>query len=199
MQIRFVLWAMTPRKLTRNMVLIMCFPKISSRMKLSFLKAYCIRHTSEVECDSLQTNWQTKTKKKKKKAELILNDSNEIGTHNHLVRKWLSVHLRTKLLWVWISLLSLKLQIRRLLRARSSFTFRQTIERRFTLKLVRDMIITQSGTNSCYKTTNLLKVWFLFLVLMKNEFAARFLGNMVKIKFLWHIFFHCSLETQYRK
>ena len=89
---------MTPRKLTRNMVLIMCFPKISSRMKLSFLKAYCIRHTSEVECDSLQT--KTQKKKKKKKAELILNDSNEIGTHNHLVRKWLSVHLRTKLLWV---------------------------------------------------------------------------------------------------
>ena len=46
-----------------------------------------------------------------------LSDSNEIRTHNHLVRKrtlnhlaslakWLSVRLRTKWLWVWISLLS---------------------------------------------------------------------------------------------
>ena len=41
-----------------------------------------------------------------------------------------------------ISLLSLKLQIWRLLLARSSLAFRQTIECRFTLKLVRDMIIT---------------------------------------------------------
>ena len=40
-----------------------------------------------------------------------------------------------------ITLLSLKLQIWRLLRGRSSLTFRQTIECRFTLKLVRDMII----------------------------------------------------------
>ena len=41
-------------------------------------------------------------------------------------------------------LLSLKLQICRLLRARSSLTFNQTVECRFTLKLVRDMIITYS-------------------------------------------------------
>ena len=42
-----------------------------------------------------------------------LRDSNEIRTHNHLVRKRtlnnLYVHLRTKWLWVRISLLSLKL------------------------------------------------------------------------------------------
>ena len=56
--------------------------------------------------------------------------------------KWLSVRLRTKWLWVRIALLSLKLQIWHLLRARSSLTFRQTIECGFTLKLVCDMIIT---------------------------------------------------------
>ena len=43
---------------------------------------------------------------------------------NHLV-KWSSVRLRTKSLWVRITLLSLKLQIWRLLRARSSLTFKQ--------------------------------------------------------------------------
>ena len=40
-----------------------------------------------------------------------------------------------------IPLLSLKLQIWRLLRARSSLTLRQTIECRFTVNLVRDIII----------------------------------------------------------
>ena len=55
--------------------------------------------------------------------------------------KELLVRLRTKWLWVRITLLSLKLQTWRLLRARSSLAIRQTIECRFTLKLVRDMII----------------------------------------------------------
>ena len=45
---------------------------------------------------------------------------------------------------IWISLLSLKLQIWCLLPARSSLTSRQTVECAFTLKLVRDMIITYS-------------------------------------------------------
>ena len=58
--------------------------------------------------------------------------------------KWLSVPLRTKWLWVRIPLPSLKLQTWRLLRARSSLTFRRTLECRFTLKLVRDMIITHN-------------------------------------------------------
>ena len=67
------------------------------------------------------------------------NDSNGIGTHNRLVSKrtlnhltklaslakWLSVLLRTKWLLVPIPLLSLKLQMSRLLRARSSLTFRK--------------------------------------------------------------------------
>ena len=44
------------------------------------------------------------------------------------------------------TLLSLKLQIWQLPRARSSLTFRQTIECGFTLELVRDIIITYSQT-----------------------------------------------------
>ena len=59
--------------------------------------------------------------------------------------KYLSVRLRTQWLWVRIPLLSPKLQIWLLLRARSSLTFRQTIECGFTLKLVPDMIITYSN------------------------------------------------------
>ena len=38
--------------------------------------------------------------------------------------KWLSVRLWTKCLWIWIPLLSLKLQISRLFQARSSLAFR---------------------------------------------------------------------------
>ena len=68
-----------------------------------------------------------------------LSDSNGIRTHDHLVRKRKLNHL-----WVRIPLLSLKLQIWSLLRARSSLTFRQTIECGVTLKLVRDMLITYS-------------------------------------------------------
>ena len=46
---------------------------------------------------------------------------------NHLasLTKWLSVFLLTKWLWVWIQLLSLKLQILQLFWARSSLIFRQ--------------------------------------------------------------------------
>ena len=86
----------------------------------------------------------------------LLSDSKGIWTHNHLAQrrtlnhlaklsslvKWLSFCLRTKWLWVWSPLLSLKLQIWRLLRARNSLTFRQTVECRSTLKLVCDMTIT---------------------------------------------------------
>ena len=58
--------------------------------------------------------------------------------------KWLSLCLRTKWLWVWITLRSLKLHIWCLLQARSSLTFRQTIECGFTMKLVREKIIRYS-------------------------------------------------------
>ena len=61
--------------------------------------------------------------------------------------KWLSIRLQTMWTWVGISLLSLKLQVWCMLRARSSLTFRQTIECGFTLKLVHDMIITYSQLN----------------------------------------------------
>ena len=71
-------------------------------------------------------------------------DRNGIRTHNHLVCKWTLNHLQTKWLWVQIPLLSLKLQISRLFRTKSSLTFRQLLECGFTLKCVRDMIITYS-------------------------------------------------------
>ena len=101
-------------------------------------------------------------------------DSNGIRTHIHFVRKqtlnhfvWVSVCLRTKWLWVRILLLSLKLQIWRLLRASSSLRFRQTIECRFTLKLVLDMItysgksrfITSLKLNKIVKKTRGLFLW----------------------------------------
>ena len=80
--------------------------------------------------------------------------------------KWLSVRLRTKWLWVRIPLLSLKLQIWRLLRAWSSLTFRQTTECRFTLKLIRDMIITYSQTS--------------IFVIIRRIYHYRFMCNHIK-------------------
>ena len=78
--------------------------------------------------------------------------------------KWLSVGLLTKWLWIRITLLSLKLQIRRLLWARSSSTFRQTIECRFTLKLVRDMIITYNQMHRTDKySQHILIIWPVWL------------------------------------
>ena len=70
---------------------------------------------------------------KKKRDECWLSDCNWTRTQNHLVlkrtlnhlAKWLSVRLRTKWFWVRVQLQSLHLQISRLLRARSSLTFRQ--------------------------------------------------------------------------
>ena len=90
------------------------------------------------------------------KIHVCLSDSNWIRTHNHLVRKrtlnHLSVRLRFKWMWIQIPLLSIEPQmIRRLLQARSSLTFRQTIERGFTPKPVRDMTITYSQTHLFYE------------------------------------------------
>ena len=70
--------------------------------------------------------------------QLSQSDSNGIRTHNHLNRKrtlknlaklaslanWLSVRLWTKWLWVWILVLSHKLQILGLFWSRSSLTLR---------------------------------------------------------------------------
>ena len=62
-----------------------------------------------------------------------------LSDSNASLAEWLSVPLQTKWLWVQISLLSLKLGL-----GRSSLVFRLTIEYGFTLKLVREMIITYS-------------------------------------------------------
>ena len=80
--------------------------------------------------------------------ELVMVTSQKLIKSNILsdLAKWLSVRLPTKCLWIRISLLSLKLQIWRLLQVRSFLTFRQTIECGFTLKVVRDMIITGTQT-----------------------------------------------------
>ena len=85
--------------------------------------------------------------------------------------KWLSVHLQTKWLWVRISLLSLKLQIWHLLRGRSSLIFRQTIDCRFILKLVCDMIITSSHIEFILEEV-LLKVdkWNVSVMKKKTNF-----------------------------
>ena len=96
-----------------------------------------------------------------------LSDSSRIRTHNHLFRKQTHNHLaklaffkkrplgrlRTKWLWVQTPLPSLKLQILRLLQARSSLTFKQTIECRFTLKLVCDLIIIYNLWNIVFQNT----------------------------------------------
>ena len=83
--------------------------------------------------------------------------------------KWLSVRLQTKWLWFRIPLQSLKLQVRRLLQARSSLTFRQAIKCRFTLKPVRDIIITNSQSqltlNSMYFLFNNMHCYFFSIFL----------------------------------
>ena len=120
-----------------------------------------------------------------------LSDGNLIRTHNHLVRKrtlnylanlakWLSC-LRTKCLWVRITLPSLKLQMWRLLPARSSLTFRQTMECGFILKLVRNMIITYSQMHRTDKYSqhssiiwpNWLNGWLFVYELIGNRFESR--------------------------
>ena len=92
---------------------------------------------------------------------------------------WLSVHLQTKWLWVRIQLVSLKLQMWRLLRARRSLTCRLTIECRVTLKIVRDIIITYS---QCSWTLNsfaikakpaILGLLILFWRLYQSELCCR--------------------------
>ena len=57
--------------------------------------------------------------------------------------EWLSVRLRTKWLWVQVPLLSLKLQILGLFRAKG-FDIQATTECRFSLKRVRGKIATYS-------------------------------------------------------
>ena len=65
---------------------------------------------------------------------------------NHLVSltKWLSARLRAKWLWVRPRLLSLKLEILVPSSSKEFLDIQATIECRFTLKRVRDMIIVYS-------------------------------------------------------
>ena len=128
--------------------------------------------------------------------------SNKIRTHNPLVRKqtlnhlakfnaaslakWLSVRLQTKWLRVRVSLLSLKPQIWYLLRARSFLTFRQTIECGFSLKLVRDMIITYSQmhrTDKCSQHSSIKWLWVRISLLSLKPQIWRLLRARVSLKF----------------
>ena len=97
---------------------------------------------------------------------------------NHLasLAKWPSVRLWTKWLWIRILLLSLKLQIWCLFSARSSLTFRHTLESRFTLKLVCDMIITYSQIHRTDKYSQQF-----------NHLAsfAKWLSVRLRTKWLW--------------
>ena len=128
--------------------------------------------------------------------------SNKIRTHNPLVRKqilnhlakfnaaslakWLSVRLQTKWSRVRVSLLSLKPQIWYLLRARSFLTFRQTIECGFSLKLVRDMIITYSQmhrTDKCSQHSSIKWLWVRISLLSLKPQIWRLLRARVSLKF----------------
>ena len=98
----------------------------------------------------------------------------------------MSVRLRTKWLWVRITLLSLKLQIWHVLRGRSSLTFRQTIECRFTLNLLRDMIITYKQKEG----------GFLYSVIFENQFLKNREKNTEVINsnfFFVFVFFSISI------
>ena len=88
------------------------------------------------------------------------------------------VRLRTKWLGVRISLMSLKLQIWSLLRARSSVTFRQIIECGFTFKLVLDTVITYSHDIPS------LKIFFILLSLHKKWSFSLRISSVNVIKFL---------------
>ena len=127
----------------------------------------------------------------KRPAKNGLRDCNWTRTHNHLVHKQTLDHLAklaslakcssvclwTKRLWVRVQLQSLKLQISRLLPWQEYW---------FTLKGVRDMIITdsQKWIKCCVKVTirQFLLQKFLFIV----RFSKRCLKNLHR-SFLWKI------------
>ena len=124
-------------------------------------------------------------------------DSNGIRTHNHLVRKQtlnhltklsksLSFRLRTKWLWVWMPLLSLKPRIWRLLRARSSLTFRKTVECRFILKLVPDMIITYSKSGVF---NFIVHFKFFYIVTARLKSFVTFIQDIFSEIVLWGLYF----------
>ena len=109
----------------------------------------------------------------------------------------MSVRLRIKWLWVRITLLSLKLQIWRLLRARSSLTLRQTIECEFTLKLVYD--IQSVDFLQCIMVISKIKynfflIWiFYYFGLKKSLFHDwRDEKKNTKTLNLFHVFYGCK-------
>ena len=86
------------------------------------------------------------------------------------VNKWLSVRLQNKWWWIWMPL-SLKLQMSPLFRVRSSLT---TIECRFTLKNVCDMIITCISINKKIKSYRVLhKLSINVVIVTKNLFQKQ--------------------------
>ena len=107
-------------------------------------------------------------------------------TFSTSLTKWSSVRLWTKWLWIRIPLVLLKIHIWCLLRAMSSLTFRQTIECGFTLKLVRDVIITycqmhRTDKYSQHSSTNLAK-WLQFNHLTT---LVKWLSVRLRTKWLW--------------
>ena len=76
-------------------------------------------------------------------------------------------------------MLSLKLQIWRLLRAKCSLTIRQTIECGFTLNLVRDMINTNTVSNF-YSSISTNTVHNLVMVNIENHYCMDFKNLILK-------------------
>ena len=121
--------------------------------------------------------------------------------HNHLasLAKWLSVRLQTKWLWVGIPLLSLKLQMWHLLQTRSSLSFRQTIECRFTLKLVRDMITSYSHMHRTYKYSQyssiIWPVWLNGWVFLYELSGCGFESQYCHVNLSFHNFKICRISA----
>ena len=95
--------------------------------------------------------------------------------------KWLSVGLRTKWLWFWIPLLSLKRQISRLFRARSSLTFEATMECRFTLKCVRDLLITHICIIITISFTHTITYISIITIIIINASTTIIINNTIII------------------
>ena len=77
---------------------------------------------------------------------------------------------------------------------------------RHTFGVECNSLLTKDRNISCYQTTNLLQIWFLFLVSTnrqkedKSDFVTTFLRVVVKIIFIKNlcstVFFHWLLETK---
>ena len=110
----------------------------------------------------------------------------------------MGVYLQTTWLWVWIPLQSLKLQIWCLLRARSSLTFTQTIECRFTLNLICNTIITYSHKSVLSIRSSHLKLvnWHFGSHMVSRPFKGHYviglgLSTSTKLTVIWLILECC--------